>query len=42
VDYALTGLGESLQQVMRTLKDWAEQHIEEVRDAQLTYDEVAA
>lgn len=42
VDYALTALGESLQQVMRAIKDWAEHHIEEVRAAQQSYDEVAA
>jgi DNA-binding HxlR family transcriptional regulator len=42
VDYALTALGESLQLVMRAIKDWAEQHIEEVWAAQQSYDEAAA
>jgi DNA-binding HxlR family transcriptional regulator len=42
VDYALTPLGESLQEVMRAIKDWAEGHIEEVRAARQSYDEAAA
>jgi DNA-binding HxlR family transcriptional regulator len=38
VDYALTGLGETLQTVMRTIKVWAEAHIEEVESARANYD----
>jgi DNA-binding HxlR family transcriptional regulator len=38
VDYGLTPLGGSLLPLMRSIKHWAESHIEEVETAQLTYD----
>ncbi|MGV9326101.1 winged helix-turn-helix transcriptional regulator [Streptosporangium sandarakinum] len=38
VDYALTDLGRDLQPVMRSIKLWAESHIEQVRDARESYD----
>jgi DNA-binding HxlR family transcriptional regulator len=38
VDYALTDLGTSLQQVMLTLKDWAESHMDEVSASRDQYD----
>ena len=37
-DYELTPLGESLLDVLRHLKDWAEEHMREVDDARLAYD----
>jgi DNA-binding HxlR family transcriptional regulator len=42
VDYALTPLGASLLPLMRSIKDWAESHIEDVRAAQQSYDKAAA
>lgn len=39
VDYALTPLGASLLPLVHALKDWAESHIEEIREAQRSYDE---
>ncbi|MFE6778962.1 winged helix-turn-helix transcriptional regulator [Streptomyces sp. NPDC057702] len=38
VDYALTPLGESLIPVMRAIKAWAEQHMDEVQAARTRYD----
>ncbi|MBW5251940.1 helix-turn-helix domain-containing protein [Streptomyces poriferorum] len=38
VDYALTPLGESLVPVMRTIKAWAEQNMDEVLAARAGYD----
>ncbi|MFF1922874.1 winged helix-turn-helix transcriptional regulator [Streptomyces sp. NPDC058221] len=38
VDYALTSLGESLVPVMRTIKAWAEENMDEVLAARSTYD----
>ncbi|MFB9236014.1 winged helix-turn-helix transcriptional regulator [Plantactinospora siamensis] len=38
VDYALTGLGESLLPVQRAIKTWAETHIEQVHGARAAYD----
>ncbi|MFJ2278381.1 winged helix-turn-helix transcriptional regulator [Streptomyces sp. NPDC087866] len=38
VDYALTPLGESLVPVMRTIKAWAEQNMDEVLEARTEYD----
>ncbi|MER7192908.1 winged helix-turn-helix transcriptional regulator [Streptomyces flaveolus] len=38
VEYALTPLGRSLLPVMRAIKDWAEEHMDEVRAARVTYD----
>jgi DNA-binding HxlR family transcriptional regulator len=38
VDYALTGLGASLQALMTGFKDWAETHFEEVDAARTGYD----
>lgn len=38
VDYELTTLGASLLPVQRAIKDWAEQHIEEVHHAHRSYD----
>lgn len=38
VDYQLTPLGHSLQPVMRAVKDWAEQHMDEVEDARAMYE----
>jgi DNA-binding HxlR family transcriptional regulator len=38
VDYSLTPLGASLLPVMQSIKQWAETHIEEVENAQVTYD----
>jgi DNA-binding HxlR family transcriptional regulator len=42
VDYRLTPLGETLLPVMRRIKDWAEQHIEEVEEARDYFDGVAS
>jgi DNA-binding HxlR family transcriptional regulator len=38
VDYALTGLGASLQALMTGFKDWAETHFDEVDAARTGYD----
>lgn len=38
VDYALTPLGESLVPVMRAIKAWAEESMDEVRAARSGYD----
>jgi len=38
VDYELTPLGMSLLEVLRHLKDWAEEHMPEVDAARATYD----
>ncbi len=37
VDYELTPLGRSLLPVMRAIKDWAEQHMDEVEAARTAY-----
>ena len=37
VDYALTALGRSLVPVLRALKDWSEEHIEEILAARDAY-----
>jgi DNA-binding HxlR family transcriptional regulator len=42
VTYELTGLGLSLQQVMRGIKDWAETHMDEVLASREDYDTRAA
>ncbi|MFE7267374.1 winged helix-turn-helix transcriptional regulator [Streptomyces sp. NPDC057592] len=41
VDYALTPLGESLVPVMRAIKAWAEENMDEVRAARSGYDREA-
>lgn len=41
VDYELTGLGYSLLPVMGAVKNWAEQHMNEVRAARAGFDEVS-
>ena len=41
VEYDLTALGASLQQVMLTLKDWAESHMDDVIGHRERYDAVA-
>jgi len=38
VDYGLTPLGHTLLPVMRSIKVWAEAHIEEVESARVAYD----
>ena len=38
VDYALTPLGRSLLPILASVKDWAEQHMDEVLAARVTYD----
>ncbi|MEV6231677.1 helix-turn-helix domain-containing protein [Saccharopolyspora shandongensis] len=38
VDYALTGLGESLLPVVQAAKAWAESHIDEIHAARTAYD----
>ena len=38
VTYELTGLGLSLQHVMRGIKDWAESHMDEVLANREDYD----
>jgi DNA-binding HxlR family transcriptional regulator len=38
VDYELTDLGRSLLPICRSIKDWAETHIDEVAAAQDAYD----
>ena len=38
VDYELTELGRSLLPVMRSVKDWAEAHMDQVHTARHTYD----
>ena len=38
VEYSLTPLGASLQDLMLGIKDWAETHMGEVRDAREAYD----
>ncbi|MFF2328557.1 MULTISPECIES: winged helix-turn-helix transcriptional regulator [unclassified Streptomyces] len=38
VEYELTPLGRSLLPVMRAIKDWAEEHMNEVRTAREHYD----
>jgi DNA-binding HxlR family transcriptional regulator len=42
VDYRLTPLGETLLPVMRQIKAWAEQHIEEVEEARDYFDDAAS
>jgi DNA-binding HxlR family transcriptional regulator len=37
-DYELTSLGDSLLELLRHLKEWAEDHMNEVDDARATYD----
>ena len=39
VDYALTPLGVSLRVLCGALKDWAEQHMDDILDARDAYDE---
>ncbi|AZM92778.1 helix-turn-helix domain-containing protein [Streptomyces sp. W1SF4] len=39
VEYELTELGRSLLPVMSAIKDWAEEHMDEVRAARAVYDE---
>lgn len=39
VEYELTPLGRSLLPVMRAIKGWAEEHMDEVRAARTTYDD---
>ncbi|TGB16047.1 helix-turn-helix domain-containing protein [Streptomyces sp. MZ04] len=38
VEYELTPLGRSLLPVMRAIKGWAEEHMDEVHDARVAYD----
>jgi len=38
VDYQLTPLGRSLLPVVRAVKDWAEQHMDQVQSARAHYD----
>jgi DNA-binding HxlR family transcriptional regulator len=38
VDYELTALGSTLLPVMAAIKDWAESHMDEVRNARKSYD----
>jgi DNA-binding HxlR family transcriptional regulator len=38
VTYELTDLGSSLQEVMRGIKAWAEEHIDEVHASRERYD----
>ncbi|MBV7410219.1 helix-turn-helix domain-containing protein [Maritimibacter sp. DP1N21-5] len=38
VEYALTGMGRSLMGPLLGLVDWAEQHMDPIRDAQMVYD----
>jgi DNA-binding HxlR family transcriptional regulator len=38
VDYELTALGRTLLPVMAAIKDWAESHMDEVRNARKSYD----
>ncbi|NUP16468.1 MAG: helix-turn-helix transcriptional regulator [Streptomyces sp.] len=38
VDYELTALGQSLAQLLTAVKDWAENHFDEVRDSRDRYD----
>lgn len=38
VEYSLTSLGETLTQAVASLTHWAEQHMDEVQEAQLRYD----
>ncbi|MEU0216984.1 winged helix-turn-helix transcriptional regulator [Streptomyces massasporeus] len=38
VDYALTPLGQNLALLLTAVKDWAENHFDEVRDARERYD----
>lgn len=42
VHYALTPLGASLRTLCGALKDWAEQHMDEILDARDVYDERSA
>ncbi|MDR2984260.1 MAG: helix-turn-helix transcriptional regulator [Nocardiopsaceae bacterium] len=42
VDYQLTDLGRSLQQLMHGIKDWAEAHMDEVLASRERYDTRAA
>jgi DNA-binding HxlR family transcriptional regulator len=42
VTYAPTGLGLSLHQVMRGVKEWAEAHMDEVLSSREDYDSHAA
>lgn len=39
--YRLTALGRTLHEPLQALQVWAESHVEDVRDAQDRYDEVA-
>ena len=41
VDYELTELGRSLMPVVRAVKDWAEVHMPDVRDARARFDRAA-
>ncbi|GAB2581839.1 helix-turn-helix domain-containing protein [Streptomyces capparidis] len=41
VDYALTPLGENLAGLMRSIKGWAEEHMDEVLVARAAYDAAA-
>ena len=41
VEYSLTKLGWSLTQPMMALYEWAEQHVDEVKDARARYEEPA-
>ncbi|WP_187978194.1 helix-turn-helix domain-containing protein [Mycetocola sp. JXN-3] len=41
VEYALTPVGETLQEPLRALEDWAREHMGGVQDARETYDELA-
>ena len=39
VEYSLTPLGQTLIEPVHTLRDWAYEHLQEVADAQKTYDQ---
>ncbi|WP_030143628.1 winged helix-turn-helix transcriptional regulator [Mycetocola saprophilus] len=41
VEYALTPVGETLQEPLRALEDWAREHMGGVQDARERYDAVA-
>ena len=38
VEYELTNLGQSLKQPIDQVRDWAEQHIDQIQEAQHQYD----
>jgi DNA-binding HxlR family transcriptional regulator len=41
VEYALTPLGETLREIVRSLIDWSQVHLAEVDDARVRYDDLA-